>query len=455
MPVSSSPPDEGDDAPRRTYNFAPTYRGVVYRADVPDWGGGKEKHSDAGKGGKEKGKDGEEGEGEVGEGEGEQGNAGEEGEKGIQYKLQTMKWGLIPSWTKRAPDFSASLKTINCRAESLMSSHGMWTSMKQRKRCVVLVEGFYEWLHRGREKVPHYVKRRDGGMMCLAGLWDCVKYDGQGEKVYTYTIVTKSSNKQLAFLHDRMPVLLEPGGEEMWRWLDPDRGWGDDVASVLKGWEGELEVYEVDRGVGKVGNDGPEFVVPVGKGKGKIEGFFGGKKEVGKKEEDAKDELPKKEEVRDEVGKKEEVKDEGIKKEEGQDRKHNLRNERTTKKEEPNEGDFKMESIENDGTDSKHGHHQTETPKDEEADEKEKYKTETPKKERPSSPVKKEEGKQGVKREHDDNVDLSEPMKKAMRTSTSPMKTRSAIKNDRGVVVPKAKKGEKGEQKITGFFGKK
>ena len=342
--------------------------------------------------------------------------------------------------------------------------------MKQRKRCVVLVEGFYEWLHRGREKVPHYVKRRDGGMMCLAGLWDCVKYpgeEGEGEKVYTYTIVTKSSNRQLAFLHDRMPVLLEPGGEEMWRWLDPNRGWGDDVAKCLKDWEGELEVFEVDRGVGKVGNDGPEFVVPLGKGKGKIEGFFGGKKEeVGKKEElgkkeevgkeGVKDEGGKKEEVKDEGGKKEEVKDEVVKREE-QEQKHNLRNEPRSKKEEPNEGDIKMESIENDNIDETY-EHKTETPKDEEADDKEECKTETPKKEPASSPVKKEKGKQGIKREHDDNLDLdrAEPVKKATRTSTSPVKTRSAIKNDRGVVVPKTpKNGEKGEQKITGFFGKK
>lgn len=353
--------------------------------------------------------------------------------------------------------------------------------MKQRKRCVVLVEGFYEWLHRGREKVPHYVKRKDGGMMCLAGLWDCVRYPGEGgkegEKVYTYTIVTKSSNKQLAFLHDRMPVLLQPGGEEMWRWLDPGRGWGDDVAQCLKGWEGELEVFEVDRGVGKVGNDSPEFVVSVGKGKGKIEGFFGGRKgERGKKEGEGK-----KEEVKGERGKKEEVKDEGIKKEEDQDRKHNLRNEPTTKKEEPNEGDIKMESIENDEANEKE-EHKTETPnKEEEAGEtskKEEAHEQKPKKEGPDSkptkhePDSKGENKQGIKREHDDSLffDRAEPVKKATRTSASPVKAkeslspskagpgrglRSSTRNDRGVVVPKKGKKEKGEQKITGFFGKK
>ncbi|OAF60309.1 hypothetical protein VC83_03069 [Pseudogymnoascus destructans] len=281
MPVSSAPPDEGDDAPRRTYNFAPTYRGLVYRAAGHD--GGKEGEKDGGEkdGGEKDGGEKDGGEKDGGE-KGKQGVVEEgEGEKEVQYKLQTMKWGLIPSWTKRAPDFSASLKTINCRAESLMSTHGMWTSMKQRKRCVVLVEGFYEWLHRGRDKIPHYVKRKDGGMLCLAGLWDRVKYEG-GEAVYTYTIVTRASSRQLSFLHDRMPVMLEPGGEEMWRWLDPKRGWVDGVAGCLRGWEGEvegaLEVFEVDRGVGKVGNDSADFVVPVGKGKGGLRVSLGGRR---------------------------------------------------------------------------------------------------------------------------------------------------------------------------------
>jgi putative SOS response-associated peptidase YedK len=57
----------------------------------------------------------------------------------------------------------------------------MWTSMKRRKRCVVVCQGFYEWLKKGpggKEKVPHYTKRKAGGLMWFAGLWDCVQYEG-------------------------------------------------------------------------------------------------------------------------------------------------------------------------------------------------------------------------------------------------------------------------------------
>lgn len=52
--------------------------------------------------------------------------------------------------------------------------------MKQKKRCIVVAQGFYEWLKKngGKEKIPHYVKRKDDQLMSFAGLWDCVQYEG-------------------------------------------------------------------------------------------------------------------------------------------------------------------------------------------------------------------------------------------------------------------------------------
>jgi putative SOS response-associated peptidase YedK len=111
------------------------------------------------------------------------------------YKIQSMKWGscflhllslwlsllgLVPFWTKRNPDYKSLLKTINCRNDSLIDDRGMWTSMKKKKRCIILAQGFFEWqkLDGGRQKVPHFVKRKDGKLMCMAGLWDAVKYEG-------------------------------------------------------------------------------------------------------------------------------------------------------------------------------------------------------------------------------------------------------------------------------------
>ncbi|KAI0974097.1 hypothetical protein F4678DRAFT_399129 [Xylaria arbuscula] len=292
MPVYEAPddPDDGNDensndgeqadeydGPRQSYNFAPGYRGVVYRADVPDWGAGrpsrhnhhastdasdaplssprKQQHRDT-----------------------EEQTASADNHE-VRYKLQTMKWGLIPFWTKRNPGYGSVMKTINCRDDSLAQSGGMWSSMKARKRCIVTVQGFYEWLKKdgGREKMPHYVKRKDGKMMLLAGLWDVVQYENDEEKYYTYTIITTDSNKQLNFLHDRMPVILDNGSEKLRKWLDPKRHeWSKELQSLLVPYDGELEVYPVSKDVGKVGNNSPTFIIPIDskENKSNIANFF-------------------------------------------------------------------------------------------------------------------------------------------------------------------------------------
>lgn len=142
MAVDDAPED---DSVRQTYNFAPGYHGLVYRADAP----GSQSDTAA--------------------------------PESTRYKLQAMKWGLIPFWTKRNPDYGSMLKTINCRDDSLLQDSGMWTSMKKKKRCIIVAQGFYEWLKKnnGKDRLPHFTKRSDGQLMCLAGLWDCVQYEGQ------------------------------------------------------------------------------------------------------------------------------------------------------------------------------------------------------------------------------------------------------------------------------------
>ncbi|MCJ1475182.1 hypothetical protein MMC13_003842 [Lambiella insularis] len=259
MPVEEAPDDEDI---RQTFNFAPGNYGLVYRADVPDYGAGP-RHANS--------EDGDEAIGQRAD--------PIEGTGKVRYKLQAMKWGLVPFWTKRNPDYGTVMKTINARDDSLAENRGMWNTMKQKKRCIVIAQGFFEWLKKngGKEKIPHYIRRKDGQLMCFAGLWDCVHFEESEEKLYTYTIITTDSNKQLKFLHDRMPVVLENGSEQIRTWLDPERyEWSKDLQQMLKPFDGELECYAVSKEVGKVGNNSPDFIVPVSSSDNKknIANFF-------------------------------------------------------------------------------------------------------------------------------------------------------------------------------------
>lgn len=263
MQVDDAPPD---DEARETYNFPPGSYGLVYRADIPDAGlrdtdeqvesTENDHHSNTNSTAVDRAED-----------DSQIPQKKPEEKQKFSYHLKTMKWGLIPFWTKRSPDYGSMLRTINCRDDSLIENRGMWNTMKQRKRCIVIAQGFYEWLKKGpggKEKIPHFVKRKDGDLMCFAGLWDCVKYEDAEEKLYTYTIITTNSNKQLTFLHDRMPVILDPNTDAMRLWLDPTvNKWSSELQSLLKPFEGELECYPVNKEVGRVGNNSPDFIIPI------------------------------------------------------------------------------------------------------------------------------------------------------------------------------------------------
>lgn len=166
MPVDEAPED---DEVRETFNFAPGNTGAIYRADLP--------HSDQNYDTAEQPSH------ETSEPNDSATQSTEpELTKSPKYKLQSMKWGLVPFWAKRQPDYGSLMRTMNCRDDSLLEDRGMWTSMKRKKRCVVPCQGYYEWWKRGpggKEKIPHFTRRKDGDLMYFAGLWDCVKYEGE------------------------------------------------------------------------------------------------------------------------------------------------------------------------------------------------------------------------------------------------------------------------------------
>ncbi|CAI2162340.1 13704_t:CDS:2 [Funneliformis geosporum] len=189
--------------------------------------------------------------------------------------LHTMRWGLIPSWTKEKPEFSKLI--INCRDDSLKEGKSIFNSMKNRKRCLVVADGFYEWLKKDKKRHPYYIKRKDGNLFLFAGLYDCVKFEEN--PLYTYTIITTMSSTSIEFLHDRMPVILENGSEELATWLDPRTPWNPELARLLKPFAGELEIYPVSDDVGHVKNNSPDLILPLDSKKSVID-FFQKKQDV-------------------------------------------------------------------------------------------------------------------------------------------------------------------------------
>jgi putative SOS response-associated peptidase YedK len=128
--------------------------------------------------------------------------------------LRLMRWGLIPSWAK---DPSIGNRMINARAETLAEKPSFRDALRKR-RCLVVADGFYEWVKEGARKRPVWIHPKEGGVLAFAGLWERWK-DPEGSTVESCTIVTTSANGTMAPFHHRMPVILPPAAWD--RWLDP------------------------------------------------------------------------------------------------------------------------------------------------------------------------------------------------------------------------------------------
>jgi putative SOS response-associated peptidase YedK len=129
-------------------------------------------------------------------------------------ELSLCRWGLIPSWAK---DPSVAARMINARSETAATKPAFRDALRLR-RCLIPADGFYEWSRTAKGKQPFCFEVNDGELFAFAGLWDCWR-NRSGNSVQTCSILTTTANAVTAAVHDRMPVILDPDGYELW--LDP------------------------------------------------------------------------------------------------------------------------------------------------------------------------------------------------------------------------------------------
>jgi putative SOS response-associated peptidase YedK len=123
---------------------------------------------------------------------------------------------------------------INARAETLAGSRTYGRLVERGwHRCLVVADGFYEWIAAEDPRQPRLPLRyslADGASFCFAGLWTKWRAP-DGTVLRSCSVVTTTANELVAPVHDRMPVVLvdEAGWEA---WLDPALD-GDAVATLL------------------------------------------------------------------------------------------------------------------------------------------------------------------------------------------------------------------------------
>lgn len=178
-----------------------------------------------------------------------------------ERNVEWMYWGLVPSWAK---DISIGQRMINARSETL-SEKPSFRNAFRRRRCLILADGFYEWLRpKGKSgpAIPYYFRKKDKSPFAFAGLWE-YWMSSEGDELNSATIITCPPNTLVAEIHQRMPVVLPK--DLMWVWMTEQRQ--EILQSMLKPYDPDrMEAFEVSKRVNSPQLDSPELIDPVAAG---------------------------------------------------------------------------------------------------------------------------------------------------------------------------------------------
>lgn len=131
------------------------------------------------------------------------------------------KWGLIPHWVKEPEKtIEISNKTLNARIETIHEKPS-FKNVAQEQRCLVLIDGFFEHHHKNKEKIPHYIHKKDETSFLVGGLYDEWTDPNTQETTHSFTIVTTKATGFMQTLHNgvaepRMPLILNENQSKLW-----------------------------------------------------------------------------------------------------------------------------------------------------------------------------------------------------------------------------------------------
>jgi putative SOS response-associated peptidase YedK len=131
------------------------------------------------------------------------------------------------------------------------------SDLSGRLRCVVPVDGFFEWHATSEGKGPYAVAMRDGSPFALGGLWENWKSPVTGQWVRTFCIITTPANVIVSRIHRRMPLIL--ARSDLDRWLGAE----ENPADLLRSYpSADMQMWPSSMRVNSPDNNDPSILEP-------------------------------------------------------------------------------------------------------------------------------------------------------------------------------------------------
>ncbi len=131
----------------------------------------------------------------------------------LQPQPFAMEWGY---------HLSDGRRIINARSETA-SRKAMFADGIRQRRCLIPAQHYYEWEKTDGKNVKYAIAPKGSDGFFLAGI-----YRMEGGKP-VFTILTRDAAEGIAFIHERMPVILPNEAAE--DWLNP-KYHGEDILNA-------------------------------------------------------------------------------------------------------------------------------------------------------------------------------------------------------------------------------
>ena len=158
--------------------------------------------------------------------------------------LELCEWGLVPNWSKKLEKFSP---LINARKETLMEKV-TFKNLIQTSRCVVPVDGYYEWKREDKSKVPYYFTKEDDEIMFFAAL----------HQNNQFCLITREATEKVSAIHHREPLIINQS--QINNFLNVKK----DAMEILNSIKPPaLKFHEIAKDVNNPVNNDPALIKPL------------------------------------------------------------------------------------------------------------------------------------------------------------------------------------------------
>jgi len=175
-------------------------------------------------------------------------------------EARMLRWGLVPPGAR---DLKRAGKLINARLETVASKRPFASLVpRASRRALQIADGYFEWMapeRNGQPRQPFYFQLEGGLPFAFAALWTPAKV--AGEWIASVTLITcdAAPNRLASAIHNRMPVILNPGEYDLW--LKPSNT--EAALKLLRPYSGDMRGFPVSSRVNRAENDDAECAVPI------------------------------------------------------------------------------------------------------------------------------------------------------------------------------------------------